>query len=167
MRPSFANPSKETTAEVLILLCPENKEKEVLKGAGAAKGRMKHSDLERLFDGKIDDDSILCTDSHKSFISFAKNMEVELHQIPRGKHKEGIYHIQHINAFHNNLKRWMSKLNGVATKYLSNYLYWFRLLQMFNSEKDSAKSKHLIVQSHSIYSDTKIRSFKTRQIEFS
>lgn len=130
------------------------------------KGRMKHSDLERLFDGKIDDDSILCTDSHKSFISFAKNMGIELQQIPRGKHKEGIYHIQHINAFHNNLKRWMSKFNGVATKYLSNYLYWFRWLQMFNSEKDSAKSKHLIVQSHSVYSDTKIKSFKTRQAKF-
>lgn len=37
------------------------------------KGRMKHTDLERLFTGRIEDESILCTDSHKSYIRFAQN----------------------------------------------------------------------------------------------
>lgn len=63
------------------------------------KGRMKHTDLERLFKNRIDKKSILCTDSHKSYIQFAKDKGIELQQIKRGKHKEGIYHIQHINAF--------------------------------------------------------------------
>lgn len=31
---------------------------------------------------------------------------------------------------------------------------------MFDSEKDSVKSRHLNVQSHSIYSDTKIKTLK-------
>lgn len=42
----------------------------------------------------------------------------------RGKHKEDIYHIQHINSIHSNLKRLMSRFYGVATKYLENYLKW-------------------------------------------
>lgn len=126
-------------------------------------GRMKHTDLERLFTDRIEDDSILCTDSHKSFIKFAQNLGIKLHQIKRGKHKEGIYHIQHINAFHSNLKKWMYRFNGVATKYLSNYMYWFRWLQLFDTEKDTIKSKHLLVQSHSSYSDTRVRNFKTRE----
>jgi len=74
------------------------------------KGRMKHTDLERLFTGRIEDEAILCTDSHKSYIQFAQNLGVELQQIKRGKHKEGIYHIQHINAFHSKLKKWMDKV---------------------------------------------------------
>lgn len=68
------------------------------------KGRIKHRDLERLFEDKIDDETIFCTDSHKSYIKFSQNLGIELQQIKRGKHKEGIYHIQHINAFHSKLK---------------------------------------------------------------
>ena len=44
------------------------------------------------------------------------------------KHKEGLYHIQHINDFHSNLKKWMNRFNGVATKYISNYIKRFKYL---------------------------------------
>lgn len=42
--------------------------------------------------------------------------ELEYKRIKRGRHKEDIYHIQHINSLYFNLKRW------VTTKYLSNHL---------------------------------------------
>lgn len=42
---------------------------------------MKRTDLERLFTGRIEDNSILCTDSHKSYIQFAQNLGIELQQI--------------------------------------------------------------------------------------
>jgi len=108
------------------------------------KGRMKHTDLERLFRNRIDDEAIFCTDSHKSYVKFAQNLGIELQQIKRGKHKEGIYHIQHINAFHSKLKKWMDNFNGVATKYLANYMYWFKWLEVFNTEKDTVKSKKIV-----------------------
>jgi transposase-like protein len=127
------------------------------------KGRMKHTDLERLFRDRIDDEAILCTDSHKSYIKFAQNLGIELQQIKRGKHKEGIYHIQHINAFHSKLKKWMDRFNGVATKYLANYMYWFKWLEIFNTEKDTIKSKNLLVQSHTSHIDTKLKDFRVRE----
>lgn len=127
------------------------------------KGRMKHTDLERLFRDRIEDNSILCTDSHKSYIKFAQNLGIELQQIKRGKHKEGIYHIQHINSFHSKLKKWMDRFNGVATKYLSNYMYWFKWLEIFNTEKDILKSKNLLVQSHTSHTDTKLKDFRIRK----
>lgn len=127
------------------------------------KGRMKHTDLERLFSGRIEDEAILCTDSHKSYIQFAQNLGVELQQIKRGKHKEGIYHIQHINAFHSKLKKWMDRFNGVATKYLANYMYWFKWLEIFNTEKDTVKSKNLLVQSHTSHTDIKLKDFRVRE----
>jgi hypothetical protein len=40
----------------------------------------------------------------------------------------GVYHVQNVNAFDTRLKGWMRRFNGVATRYLSNYLGWFRAL---------------------------------------
>ncbi len=127
------------------------------------KGRMKHTDLERLFKDRIEDEAILCTDSHKSYIRFAQNLDIELQQIERGKHKKGIYHIQHINAFHSKLKKWMDRFNGVSTKYLANYMYWFKWLEIFNTEKDTIKSKNLLIHSHTSHIDTKLKDFRIRE----
>jgi len=40
----------------------------------------------------------------------------------------GVYHIQNVNAYHSRLKQWMKRFHGVATRYLENYLGWFRWL---------------------------------------
>jgi len=79
----------------------------------------------------------------------------------RDKHKEGLYHIQHINALHSNLKKWMNRFNGVATKYTSNYIKWFKWLQVF--DKDIIKAKNFIVQSNVAYSYTKVKDLKNRE----
>lgn len=88
-------------------------------------------------------------------------------RIKTGKHKEGIYHIQHINSLHSNLKKWMGKFNGVASKYISNYMHWFKWLRIFESDRDSIKAKNFIVQSNIAYSYTKIKDFKLREPQFS
>lgn len=111
----------------------------------------------------IEDEAILCTDSHKSYIQLAQNLGIELQQVKRGKYKEGIYHIQHINAFHSKLKKWMDRFNGVATKYLANYMYWVKWLEIFNTDKDTIKSKNLFVQSHTSHTDTKLKDFRVRE----
>lgn len=151
--------------EQVCVLCAKDRIGNII-AEPICKGRMKHTDLERLFQGRVEEKSILCTDSHKSYIKFAQNLGIELQQVKRGKHKEGIYHIQHVNAFHRELKKWMERFNGVATKYLANYMYWFKWLQYFNTEKDSLKSKNLLIQSLTIHTDTKIKDFKTREAIF-
>lgn len=68
------------------------------------------------------------------------------------------------NAFHNNLKKWIDdKFNGVSAKYLANYMYWFKWLQFFNTEKDTVKSKHLLAKLHISHSDIKLKDFKVRE----
>lgn len=127
------------------------------------RGRMKHQQLEKLYDGRIGDNSILCTDSHKSYVQFSKDFSLEHKRIKRGKHKEGIYHIQHINAVHSKLKKWMNRFNGVATKYISNYMYWFKWLQLFETDKEVIKIKNFMVQCNVAYGYTKITDFKERE----
>lgn len=84
------------------------------------KGRIKTNDLERLFKYRIDLYSVICTDSHKSYIKLAKDNVAERIQIASGKHKNGVYHISHVNSLHSKLEKWVKPFNGVATKYLAN-----------------------------------------------
>lgn len=58
---------------------------------------------------------------------------------------------------------WMYSFHSVATKYLANYMYWFKWLQFFITEKDTVKTKYLLVQSHTSHSDTKLKDFKIRE----
>lgn len=44
---------------------------------------------------------------------------------------EGVFHIQNVNAYDSRLKTWMRRFNGIATKYLDNYLGWRRLLERY------------------------------------
>ncbi len=83
------------------------------------KVRITSNELETLYYGHIAKGSILCADSHKSYTQFANDLSLEHKRIKRGKHKYGLYHIQHINAIHRNLKKWMNRFNGIATKNIS------------------------------------------------
>ncbi|MGL5243747.1 MAG: IS1595 family transposase [Sarcina sp.] len=130
------------------------------------RGKINALAIAKLFEDKIEEDSIACTDSCRSFKKFAKNSNLQLVQLPKGKKKAGIYHLQHVNSFHSKLKGWMKKFNGVATKYLSSYLSWFRWLEYFKAEKDFIKVKNLLVHSHIKHSTTKINEFICRQVNF-
>lgn len=39
----------------------------------------------------------------------------------------------------------MYKFRGVAIKYLANYMYWFKWIELFNTEKEIIKGKDLLV----------------------
>jgi len=43
-------------------------------------------------------------------------------QIKGGKTVKGIFHIQHVNNYHSQLKDFLKPFHGVSTKYLNNYL---------------------------------------------
>ena len=110
-------------------------------------GRLTAKALNDLYQGKVEQFSTICADSHKAYIKFAKNVSADLVQIKSGKHKKGIYHINHINAIHNKLKLWMKSKYGVATKYLSNYMYWFNWGERTHGVSRYTKSKDLIYNS--------------------
>ena len=44
----------------------------------------------------------------------------------------------------------MGRFNGVASKYISNYMQWFKWLRVFETDRDSIKTKNFIVQSNII-----------------
>ncbi len=98
--------------------------------------------------GKIEQDSVFCSDGYKSYIQFAKanglvhkrlNLSAGIRVIDK------VFHIQNVNAYHSRLKQWINHFHGVATKYLDHYLGWFRLM---DTSENLNKNKLFQLQQH-------------------
>lgn len=109
----------------------------------ACKGRISSKTLSEVYSTRIDTSSVLCTDKHRSYIQFAKRIGIKLVQLESGRAKRDIYHIQHINSYHSNLKEWLRHFKGVSTKRLTNYLYWFQWLKQNKGVMEVEKAKQL------------------------
>jgi len=99
----------------------------------AGRGRPKAEEIDMVIGEYIDPSALLCTDTATNYKKFAKIKGLKhetVNERQKQRVKKGIYHIQHVNNFHNRLKAWMVRFQGVATKYLDNYLYWFRWLDL-------------------------------------
>lgn len=98
-------------------------------------GRISKEDITKAIGEKINEQTILCTDGHVSYKGFASDNNIE-HHVLRADLKQfvrqGKFHIQNINSLHSRLKTWINNdLYGVSTKYLQNYLNWFRFKEKF------------------------------------
>jgi len=78
----------------------------------------------------LPNDTVLCTDGSSTLAAVARDLGVEHHAInvSAGLRVSGAWHVQNINAFDSRLRGWLRRFKGVATKYLANYLGWFRTL---------------------------------------
>jgi transposase-like protein len=103
----------------------------------ATLGRISKIDIENAIGQRIEKDSILCTDGHVSYKGFAKDNQLSLVVLRTDlkQHvKKGIYHIQNVNSLHNRVKKWIdSTFWGVSTKYLQNYLNWYRIQETYKN----------------------------------
>ena len=93
-------------------------------------GKISKDKLNKVFGNRIDGNSIICSDGEKSYKDFVKEHEYKHIVIKSGRYKNGIYHLNHINAYHNGLKGFIRKFNGVSTKYLNNYIVWNNIKKM-------------------------------------
>ncbi|AJE21948.1 IS1595 family transposase [Azotobacter chroococcum] len=84
----------------------------------------------------IDADAILCSDSAAVYAHFAKAEGITHRPVnPSQKRRvDGPFHIQNVNAYDSRLKGWMIRFHGVATKYLTHYLGWRRLLERYKTQ---------------------------------
>lgn len=106
------------------------------------KGRISKNDLNKTLKGKIEDGSILCTDAHRSYTAFAKDNKIEHHKFIANKGQRvvnKVYHIQNVNNTAKRLRAWMTPFNGVATKYLQNYMNWFMVLEKIKNNSNRLK----------------------------
>ena len=87
--------------------------------------------LETVLKPRLAADTLLCSDGLNVYSSFSSKTGIQ-HQVVYNQTGERVFqkvfHIQNVNAYHSRLKGWIFRFHGVATRYLTNYLGWFRWL---------------------------------------
>lgn len=97
--------------------------------------------VKRGLSGALGNKTVLCIDGGNALWGFAQQNGIPCKVIAPGRHvheKEPVYHLQNVNAYHQRLKDWISRFRGVATKYLRNYLGWFRTMDSRHFVQSSA-----------------------------
>jgi transposase-like protein len=130
----------------------------------AGRGRITADEIDQALSGCLDSDVILCTDSATNYKLFAKKKNIP-HEILNGNKgvrvKKGIYHIQHVNAYHQRLKKWMERFNGVGTHYIDNYLFWFRFLELHKQMSKKMLKRSIVLEACKKAVFSPVRSFKS------
>ena len=135
--------------QVAVLVGIDRKDNIVSKVAG--RGKTTANEVAVVLKDKIDPKADFCSDATTNFKSFAKGENLKHRVINASKGQrvvKGIYHIQHANSYHKRLKGWMERFQGVATKYLNNYLYWFYILEKCKTVEHYKKYKELLFNSN-------------------
>ncbi len=113
----------------------------------ATKGRISKKDLDCVIRGKLDKAEVLCSDSHRSYGAFAKANTLEHKKFNTSKGQrtvDKIYHVQNVNNMDMRLRKFMDSFNGVASKYLQNYLNWFLVLEKIKNSTNRMATVYAI-----------------------
>lgn len=82
-------------------------------------------------------ESLFVSDAHVTFQAYAKENEMP-HKMLYARKKQFVvdrhYHIQHVNNIHGQLKKYLQKFNGVSTKYLQNYVNYYKSFTKFKGD---------------------------------
>ncbi len=129
----------------------------------ATRGRISKKDLDKILKGKLDKADVLCSDSHRSYGAFAKANTITHKKFNASKGQrtvDKIYHVQNVNNLDMRLRKFMKTFNGVATKYLQNYLNWFLMLEKIkNSTTKMATVTAIAFASNSVWFEYKQQLF--------
>lgn len=87
----------------------------------------------------VEPDAVLCTDGLNSYRTVAAQLQLkhEALVLNHGERIRGPFHIQNVNNYHSRWKGWMDRFHGVSTRYLPNYLGWFRALDAHAKARSS------------------------------
>jgi transposase-like protein len=100
-------------------------------------------EITKAFNGRLTEGTVLISDAHNSYKSFAK-------QNPSLTHKTFIakdhvsktdkkVHVQTVNHTHRELKYFLRQFNGVSSKFLQNYLNLFAYAHKLRESKHTIK----------------------------
>jgi len=134
--------------EQVCVLVARDREKNTVSKV-SCQGRISIKQVNKLIGSKVSESNILCSDAWRSYSIFARQKGLDHYSIKSTEAhvKKGIYHIQNVNNYHKRLKDWLAHFNGVASKYIDNYLAWFRFLDSKGFEKTKENLKDMLYTS--------------------
>lgn len=60
----------------------------------------------------------------------------------------------------------MYRVKGVSSKFLSNYMAWYKWLESFNDDKEIIRTKNMLIHSVISFVDTPIQEYKNRTLVY-
>ena len=97
------------------------------------------------FQGKVKENVILCSCRPWEYKDAYQNLNLTIKKVSIGGNGE-IYGRKNVSEYNNKLRNWMKNFNGVATKYLNNYLSWFKFLFISNKFKYLSRIKEIFMK---------------------
>jgi len=94
------------------------------------RGPVTGAELDRCLGPVLTPDSLLISDGAIAYRGFAKRHSIfhEAINLRTGERARGAIHLNHVNGWHSRFKRWLVRFHGVASRYLSHYAGWRRVL---------------------------------------
>ena len=99
-------------------------------------------ELSKFLTSKLSDDSLVCIDNSQILKTFLKKSEFKFGTINIENKiftSKKIIHINNVVNYQEEFQLWMERFKGVATKYLINYLSWYRGLDQYKMNPSSIK----------------------------
>lgn len=105
--------------------------------------RLTGKQINKAIGKKLTKNSTLITDEHPSYQKFAKAKSGVRHKTVNAKkhvHPEDkSIHLQKVNNTHKQLRDFLSRFNGVSSKYLQNYLNWYAYGKKMNESVNQVR----------------------------
>ena len=134
----------------------------------AGMGRVTAKQIDAVIGNNIAPDSMLCSDSARNYIYYAKlkGLKHETVNIRQKKYVvKDLYHIQHVNSYHERIGTWINRhFRGVSTKHIDNYLYWHRFLELHKSLDKNELKKTLLTQVLATNKATTVKDLRPEKI---
>lgn len=127
------------------------------------RGRITSKKLDQLYNGNVPEGTTICTDSYSSYKTLSRKLKLKHKQIPTGKHSDGIFNLSSINSLHSRFKTWIRKFNGVSTKFLPNYLTWFKWLEKTKGMKEAVRPEQMWNDAMAKQVDVRIEILRQRE----
>lgn len=152
--------------QVCVLVAMDRNGHLISRNAGM--GRITAKQIDSVIGSYIAPDSILCSDSAKNYMYFARLKGLTHKRVNAHKKKyvvQNIYHIQHINNYHEKIDTWLNRhFRGVSTRFMDNYLFWHRFLEMHKTLDKTELKKTLLTQVLATNIATTIKELRPKRV---
>jgi len=135
------NTGKDKVTTVQVVTAIERNGEKYLKAVETK--RISKDDIEKVFEDRLAENSILITDKHPSYKAFAKDNPAIKHKTLLAKDhvekNDKSIHLQRVNNTHKQIRDFLKPFNGVSSKYLQNYLNWYAYVDRIRDSKATIK----------------------------
>ena len=124
--PNPQNKRGISNQKINVVCAIDNKGNTIIKVAKS--GRIHAKTLIDIYDGMIEEGSLVISDSHRSYHQLMDHLKIIWVKIPSKKKSLGEYNLEAINHLHALLKDFTHHYKGVSTKYLQGYCALFQFV---------------------------------------